>query len=108
MCGIVTVLVVFGAVAYMAAVLCNRASRRSSARGLLARVLSSLVLWLLGCVLGLAIVTTLSARTTGDYRTWNLYGGWWLVFATGVVGGIPPWLVWPRRPTSDTDPANRP
>jgi hypothetical protein len=105
MCDLVTVWLVFGGAAYVAIVLCKRAARSSLATGIVARVLSSLGLWLLGCGLGVTHVATLSAWCAGNYQTWFGYGGWWAVLATGVVGGILPWLVWPRHRRTGKDSA---
>src|SRR5260370_26207232 len=96
MLGLVIVWLLFVGAVYEAVVVCSRAGRRSFAAGIVVRVLSSLILCLLGCGLGLAHMIQLSACFAGNYQTWLVYGGWWVGLATGIGGGILPWLVWPR------------
>ena len=90
MSALVIAWLLFGGAAYVAIALCRRAGRSSPAAGIVVRVLSSLGLWLLGCGLGLAHMVQLSASISGDYRTWLMHGGWWVVLVTGVVASVLP------------------
>jgi hypothetical protein len=86
----------FGGGVYVATSQCLQAARISWSKGMRARALASLVLGCLGYLLAVVNLTTLSARCTGDYRTWSMHGGWYVAIGAVALSMAFPWLLWPR------------
>ena len=78
---------------YAAIVWSQRSTRQSAASGYVTRVVSSLVLALLGYAAGLHHLVMLGAICCGDYRALGPSLGW-IVWAGAAVAAIVPWTAW--------------